>query len=205
MNSLNNETTLRRSMWGWIGIALATMLVVLFVAACGSGSDDDDDDAGADSTTSSVATSDSGAAPTAASSDADATEMTDDGDGIEATASAAIDAAATMTGMDSETLGAIGTCFEENTTSDIVTDLRAGNTEMAQDVYRTCLEDELPAEMLIMADPIIELASECGVTSAEGLSDEDVAAMEDGDEAVIERVTTETVECLSAEFGGLLN
>jgi hypothetical protein len=190
-------------MWGWISIALVTMLIVSFVAACGS--DDDDDDASGESTTSSAATSDTGAAPTTAASDGDATEMTDDGDGIAATASAAIDAAATMTGMDSETLGAIGACFQENTTSEIVTDLRDGNTESAEAVYRTCLEGELPAEMVMMADPLIEVASECGVTSAEGLSDDDVTAMEGGDEAVIERVTTETVECLSAEFGGMLN
>jgi hypothetical protein len=137
--------------------------------------------------------------------DADSTEETDDGSGLEATASAAIDDAATMTGMDSETIATISACFEENTTSDIVADLREGNTDMAQDVYRSCLEESLPEPMVAMADPIIETASECGVTSAEGLTDDDVAAMEDGDEAVIQRVTTETVDCLSAEYGDLFS
>jgi len=192
-------------MRSWLGIALAMIMVLALVAACGSGSDDGEDEEDATSTTGTTGAATSEAVSTADTSDADSTEESDDTSGIDATASAVIGDAATMTGMDSGMLATIGTCFEENTSSDIVTDLRAGNTESAQDVYRSCLEGELPAEMVLMADPIIETASECGVTAAEGLSDDDVAAMEDGDEAIIERVSTETIECLSAEFGDVLS
>jgi hypothetical protein len=193
----------RRSLWGWLSIALIAMLVLGFTAACGSNDDDDEDAATTDTTTGAT----SEAVSTTASTDGDATEPSDEGDdsaGIEATASAAIDDAATMTGMDSEELGTIGACFQENTTADVVSDLRAGNTEMAEEVYRGCLENNLPPVALAMADPIIESASECGVTAAEGLSDSDVAAVESGDSAVIEQLTAETIDCLSAEYGDVL-
>jgi hypothetical protein len=205
---VNAETVARRSFWGWISIALVTMLVVSFLAACGSDDDDDNADSTTDTAASTTDTA-SGTTDTAASTTdtttGSATEETGDGAGLEATASAAVDDAATMTGMDTEELGAIGSCFQENTTPDVVDDLRAGNTDMAQDVYRGCLEDQLPTEAVAMLDPMIESASECGVTSAEGLSDADVTAMESGDETVIQRVTSETIDCLSGEYGDFLN
>lgn len=152
------------------------------VAACGSDSDDDDNDADTDTT---VTTSTGGTTSTEADTD-DATEATDD-----STAS---------TGDMGDLMG-VGVCLQEGTTADVVTDLRDGNTESAEGVYRDCLGDALPPAMVSQLDPIIEQAGECGSDAAAGLNDEDVTAIEEGDPALIEQVTTDTLECLSDFIG----
>ena len=96
---------------------------------------------------------------------------------------------------------AIGACLQDSTTGDIVTDLRDGNTESAEGMYRDCLSDALPASMVSQLDPIIEQAGTCGSDAAADLSDDDVAAIEEGDEAKIQQVTNATLECLSTDLG----
>ena len=166
-----------RPFWSILRIAVIGLLMLSLVAACGSGDDDDDD---------------SGSAPTA-------------------TTAASSDSAGTATesgmSMGSATTGdmadamAVGACLQEGTTGDIVTDLRDGDTSSAEDLYRDCLSDALPAAMVSQLDPVIEQAGECGSNAAADLSDDDVAAIEDGDEAKIQQLTNDTLECLSADLG----
>jgi hypothetical protein len=152
-------------------IAVALLVLSLGVA-CGN-EDDDDDDSGDTGTSAATATtgSTSGTSATAAG------------------------------GETSGDLGAIGLCFMAGTTSGVVEDLRAGNTESAEEMYRGCLSDELPDNLVSQLDPIIEQAATCGTTAAQGLSEDEVASLEEGDEAVAERVSNETLECVSDELG----
>jgi hypothetical protein len=159
-------------------IAIALLVLSLGVAC---GNEDDDDDNGGDAGAS-AATAATDAASTAA------TVATDAG-------STAVSAAS------SSNLGAIGLCFMSGTTSDIVQDLRAGNTDPAEEMYRDCLGDALPEGLVSQLDPIIEQAATCGTTAAEELSEEEVASLEQGDEAVAERVSSETLQCVSDELG----
>jgi hypothetical protein len=150
------------------------------VAACGSDSDDSDDtDTNTTTETTSTETT-SGGTTDATSADTDE---------------------ATVASGDMDDAMAIGLCLQGSTDGDIVNDLRDGNTESAEDMYRECLGDALPESMVSQLDPIIEQAGTCGSDAAADLSDEDVAAIEAGDEAAIQDITTATLECLSADLG----
>lgn len=179
------------------GYLLIAVLALSFAAACGSG-DDEDADVETDAGTTAVATTETGGATTATEAGDDATEAVDDMDATEATDA---DDGTAPAGDATGAVSSIGACFEENTTGEMVTDLREGNTESAEEVYRTCLEGALPAGLVAQLDPIIENAAECGSTAAQDLSDADVEAIESGDQATIENLTQDTLDCVSQELG----
>jgi hypothetical protein len=171
------------SLLWYAAVAIALALAMIFVTACGN----DDDDDSADNATAPAATSTGGAsaAPSATTSSAPTSATSP-----EAT-----------TGTGTGDAGEIATCIQGSMSEDIVMDLREGDSASAQEVYETCLETALPPALVTQLEPIVEQAGECGVTAAQGLSDADVTALESGDEAVITRVTEETLACVSEEFG----
>lgn len=98
-------------------------------------------------------------------------------------------------------VGAIGACLQEQTTPEMVQELRDGQTDAATEVYRTCLETALPASLVAQAEPIIQQTADCGVTASQGLTDEQMQEIENGDEATIQLLTQETLTCVSDELG----
>ena len=170
---------------------LLAMLVLTLVAACGSGNGDDAaTTTGGETTTTATA----GRGGSAATQAGNATETEDD-------ATEETGADATASGGGAAGVGAIGACLQENTSGEMVTELRDGNTESAEAVYRTCLEDALPAGLVAQLDPVIQNAAECGSTAAQDLSDADVTAIEGGDAAAIQSLTQDTLACVSEELG----
>ncbi len=165
-----------RSWLSTLSIALIGFLMLTLVAACGS--DDNGDDDSDDSTTTTETTSSGSTTATEADTGNTTGASSNTGDAM-----------------------AIGLCLQSSTDGDIVNDLRDGDTESAESMYRECLGDALPESMVSQLDPIIEQAGTCGSDAAADLSDEDVAAIEDGDEAAIEDITSATLECLSADLG----
>ena len=172
-----------RSWWSTFSIALIGFLMLTLVAACGSDSDDDDADT---DTTTTVTTSSGSTDATEAATEADTEADTDDGTAASGNMGDAM---------------AIGLCLQSSTDGDVVNDLRDGDTESAENMYRECLGDALPESMVSQLEPIIEQAGTCGSDAAADLSDEDVTAIEEGDEAAIQDITTATLECLSDELG----
>lgn len=172
---------------------LLAVLVLTLAAACGS---DDEDDADTDTGGGTTTTATTGTGGSAATQAGNATETED-----EATEETDADADATTSGGGAAEVGAIGACLQDNTTGEMVTELREGNTESAEEVYRTCLEDALPAGLVAQLDPVIENAAECGSTAAQDLSDADVEAIEGGDESTIQSLTQDTLACVSEELG----
>lgn len=150
------------------------LLVMSLAAACGSDSNDDNADTGSTTTAATATKSSSGSSATTTTS--------------------------TGTGTDAQ-VGAIGACLAENTSGDVITELRAGTTTAAEEMYTTCLEGALPAGMVDQLDPIIDSAAQCGVTEAGKLSDADVTKLEAGDEQAAEQFSTATLTCLSTELG----
>ncbi len=183
-----------RSRLGVFSYLLIAVLVLSLAAACGS---DDEDDADTDTDAGTTTTATAGTGGTTATEAGD--EATEAGD--DATEETDADADATTSGGGAAEVGAIGSCLQENTTGEMVTELREGNTESAEDVYRTCLEDALPAGLVEQLDPVIENAAECGSTAAQDLSDADVAAIEGGDQGAIQSLTQDTLTCVSEELG----
>jgi hypothetical protein len=183
VTTTERETTLagrltQHPVWSIFRIAAIGLLMLSLVAACGS-DDGDDDDSSNETTNATMSTDSTGGANATMSTDSDdSTPAGDMGDAM-----------------------AIGACFQANTTSDIVTDLRDGNTDSAEDMYRECLGDALPESMVSQLDPVIEQAGTCGTEASADLSDDDIAAIEDGDQTTINQVTTDTLDCLSAELG----
>lgn len=177
----------QRTILSTVRIAFIGMLMISLLAACGS--DDNDDDGGDNGTTTTATTSTGSTGGAASTTDTGADNSTPAGDDDSTPAGDMGDAMA------------IGACLESNTTGDIVTDLRDGNTDSAEDMYRECLSDALPESMVSQLDPIIEQAGTCGTEASADLSDDDIAAIEAGDEATINQVTTDTLDCLSTELG----
>jgi|GEM_PF-2322233 len=171
----------RRSWMGTVGIALIAVLMFSLLAACGSDDDGDDSDPTAAATTATGSTGGGASTTEADTTPADTSDMTPAGDMGDAMA--------------------IGLCLQQSTTGDIVTDLRDGNTESAEDMYRDCLGSALPESLVSQLDPIIEQAGTCGTEASADLTDDDIAAIEDGDQATIGQITNDTLECLSAELG----
>lgn len=188
LNRLSDRS--RLSVFSYLLIAV---LALSLTAACGS---DDDDDADTDTDAGTTTTATTGTGGTTATQAGDAATETED----EATEETDADATTSGGGGAAE-VGAIGSCLQENTTGDMVTELREGNTESAEEVYRTCLEDALPAGLVAQLDPVIDNAAECGSTAAQDLSDADVEAIEGGDEAAIQSLTQDTLTCVSEELG----
>jgi hypothetical protein len=179
--ALFNESS-RRPRWSIFSFALASVLALALLTACGSSDDPTP-------TTAAAANTPAGAATTPATGATPATGTTP-GTG-----------AGTIPGATTDDIGAVGLCLSQSTDAQMVEDLRAGNTQTAEDVYRSCLSDVLPPAMVAQLDPVIESTAACGTTAAEGLSDQDIAALESGDQTVAERVSTETLNCLSQELG----
>lgn len=183
-----------RSRLGVFSYLLLAILAVTLFAACGS---DDGEDSGADTGAATTTTSTTGTGSTTATQAGD--EATEAGD--DATEETDAGADATTSGGGAAEVGAIGACLQENTSGEMVTELRAGNTTSAEEVYRTCLEDALPAGLVEQLDPVIQNAAECGSTAAQDLSDADVQSIEGGDEAAIQSLTQDTLACVSEELG----
>ena len=163
-------------------VALIGVLMLSLLAACGS-DDDDGDDSGSNGDTPTATTSSGGDATEPAT---ETETESDDG---------------TATGGNLGNPLAIGACLQEGMTPEVVADLRAGNTESSEAVYQECLGDALPEPMASQLDPIIEQAGTCGSDAAAELSDEDMTAIEEGDQEKIQQLTNDTLECLSEELG----
>jgi hypothetical protein len=169
-----------RPFWSILRIAVIGLLMLSLLAACGS---DDDDDSSSGSEPTATSATGSTAAETATESDA------------------TTDTTGSATTGDMGDVKAVGSCLQEGTTGDMVTDLRDGDTSSTEDLYRSCLGDALPAAMVSQLDPIITQAGDCGSDAAADLSDDDIAAIESGDEAKIQQLTNDTLHCLSADLG----
>jgi hypothetical protein len=166
-----------RPFWSTLRIAVIGLMMISLVAACGTGDNDDDD---------------SGSAPTATTAASSESVATSTESGM-STGSA-------TTGDMGEVM-AVGACLQDGTTGDMVTDLRDGDTSSTEELYRTCLSDALPPAMVSQLDPIITQAGDCGSEAAADLSDDDIAAIESGDEAKIQQLTNDTLQCLSTNLG----
>jgi hypothetical protein len=172
----------------FMSIALMLAFTLVF-AACGTGDDDDDDDAGAADNTApaAAATTPTGSAAEPTATEADAmTSPEGSPDSATGTAGEA---------------GDIAACLQSNLDGDVITSLREGETEAAEAAFNTCLEEELPPALVAQLDPIVDQAVECGQTVSQDLSDFDVAAIESGDETVIQGFVNDTLTCVSDEFG----
>jgi hypothetical protein len=98
----------------------------------------------------------------------------------------------------------LATCAQQNTTGQVVTDLRAGKTDSAKQVYDDCVGAALPGPLASQAEPVVNDAVTCGETAAKGMSDADVTAAENGDQTQIQSLTNQTITCLMDKYGDLL-
>lgn len=178
----------QRPRWNLLSFAVVALLVLSLGIACGSDGNEDGDDAGSGNTSGAVTATRSTSGTTGGTSNTPAT-----GSG---TSSTPATGSGSTGAMSSAELGAIGACFMEGTSEDVLTDLRDGETGSAEEMYRACLEESLPENLVDQLDPIIEQAADCGTTAAEGLSDEELA-----DPGVAEIVTVATLDCVSDELG----
>jgi hypothetical protein len=174
-------------------VALLSVLALLALTACGS-----DDDA-----TNTTSAGSSGAAATITSVTGSAGTMASDAGSTVASAATQLSGSPDVAQFSGVAMQ-LATCAQQNTTGQVVTDLRAGKTDSAKQVYNDCVGAALPGPLASQAEPVVNDAVTCGETAAKGMSDADVTAAESGDQTQIQNLTNQTITCLMDKYGDLL-
>jgi hypothetical protein len=182
----------------WLGCLLVSVFALLALAACGSS-----DSATKTTSSGSSSTAASGAAATITSVTGSASTAASGAAGTVASAATQLSGSPDVAQFSGIALQ-LATCAQQNTTGQVVTDLRAGKTDSAKQVYNDCVGSALPAALASQAEPVVNDAATCGQTAAKGMSDADISAAENGDQATIQTLTNETISCLVAKYGDLL-
>jgi hypothetical protein len=174
-------------------VALFSVLALLALAACGS----------SDSATKTPSSGSSGAAATITSVTGSAGTMASDAGSTVASAATQLSGSPDVAQFSGVAMQ-LATCAQQNTTGQVVTDLRAGKTDSAKQVYNDCVGAALPGPLASQAEPVVNDAVTCGETAAKGMSDADVTAAESGDQTQIQNLTNQTITCLMDKYGDLL-
>ena len=177
-----------------------SVFALLALAACGSSSDSPTKTTAAGAGAATTATKASGAASTVASV-ANTT--------VSGAASTVASAATQLSGSPdiaqfSGIALELANCAQQNTTGQVITDLSAGKTDSAKQVYNDCVGTALPGPLASQAEPVVNDAVACSETAAKGMSATDMTAAENGDQAAITKLTNQTITCLLAKYGDLL-
>lgn len=99
----------------------------------------------------------------------------------------------------------IQSCLERNVTAELLISLSKDDTELTQDIMRTCLETTIPSELIFLLNPIIDDASECALDISKTLSNEELIALGGNDSArkdvITDRVVSDILSCLGSKYG----
>lgn len=99
----------------------------------------------------------------------------------------------------------IQSCLERNLTPDLLISLSRDETDLTEDIMRTCLETTIPSELTFLLDPIIEDASECALDVSKTLSNDELIALAGDDSAakseITDRVVRDILSCLGDKYG----
>jgi hypothetical protein len=187
-------TTARpRRRWALPATVLISIFALLALAACGS----------SDSATKTPSSGSTGAAATITSVTGDASTMASGAGSTVASAATQLSGSPDVAQFSGVALQ-LASCAQQNTTGQVVTDLRDGKTDSAKQVYDDCVGAALPGPLASQAEPVINDAGTCGETAAKGMSDADATAAENGDQAQIQSLTNQTITCLMDKYGDLL-
>ncbi len=174
-------------------LAAVLLLVLSLAAACGDDQDEDTGATDAEVTTPQVVEVE----VTEEETEAAVAEETEIGE-----ATVDIDAVATpVGGANVEAAAGLVGCFNDNVNAEVVHDLREGETGTAEAAFEGCIEEELSPALADQAEPIIQQLTACAEQASQNLTDEDIAAIEQGDEQEISAFTNETLTCVSEELG----
>jgi hypothetical protein len=99
----------------------------------------------------------------------------------------------------------IRSCLERNLTPELLVSLSLDDTELTEDILRTCLETTIPAQLMFLLDPLVEDASQCALDTSKTLTNEELLALggEDGPrkDEIVDRVIDDILDCLADEYG----
>jgi hypothetical protein len=179
-----------RRRWALPGAVALSIIALLALAACGS----------SDSSTN---TTSAGVAATVTSVTGSASTMASGAGSTVASAATQLSGSPDVAQFSGIALQ-LASCAQQNTTGQVVTDLRAGKTDSAKQVYNDCVGAALPGPLASQAEPVVNDAVACGETAAKGMSDADVTAAENGDQTQITSLTNQTITCLMGKYGDLL-
>lgn len=99
----------------------------------------------------------------------------------------------------------IQSCLERNVTAELLISLSLDDTELTEDIMRTCLETTIPSELVFLLNPLIDDASECALDTSKTLSNEELIALGGKDSAekgeITDRVVDDILSCLGSKYG----
>jgi hypothetical protein len=98
----------------------------------------------------------------------------------------------------------IQSCLERNITPELLISLSMDDTELTQDIMKTCPETTIPSQLTFILDPVIEDASECALESSKTLSNEELIALAGDNSArkdeITDRVVNDILGCLGEKY-----
>jgi hypothetical protein len=99
----------------------------------------------------------------------------------------------------------IQTCLERNLTPELLLSLYRENTTLSDNIIRVCLQQQIPAELVGLMDPIIRRTSQCASTTSRTLTAEEVLILGQPSrsaeqDAVRDRIARDTLSCVAQEY-----
>jgi hypothetical protein len=96
-------------------------------------------------------------------------------------------------------------CLERNLTPELLLALYREDTTLSNDIIRTCLEQDLPQQLVGLIDPIIQETSRCASERAQQLTTEEVLVLgQQGQnaekDAIVRRVSGDILRCVARSF-----
>jgi hypothetical protein len=99
----------------------------------------------------------------------------------------------------------IQSCLERNLTPELLISLSRDETDLTEDIMRTCLETTIPSELIFLLNPIIDDASDCAQDVSKTLSNEELIALagkdSDRKSEITDRVVRDILSCLGSKYG----
>jgi hypothetical protein len=96
-------------------------------------------------------------------------------------------------------------CLKRNITPELLISLSLEQTTLTEDIFRTCLEQSIPSELIFLLDPIIEDASACALDVSKTLSNEQLIILAGPDSAakdqIVDDVIGDILRCLGDQYG----
>jgi hypothetical protein len=98
----------------------------------------------------------------------------------------------------------VRSCIERNLTPQLVISLSQNDDSLVNQVLTTCLQTQLPSELVFLLGPIIDTTSQCALDESKTLSNTDLVTLagpdSDAKTAVVNRVTDDILSCTADHY-----
>jgi hypothetical protein len=96
-------------------------------------------------------------------------------------------------------------CLRRNITPELLISLSLDQTELTEDIFRTCLGQSIPSELVFLLNPIIEDAGDCTLDVSRTLTNEQLITLAGPDGAAKDQIVDDVIDdilgCVTDQYG----